>query len=889
MKVTGSNTGSTWESTDANNNTGNYNVAVNFGTYPISGGNLNFTIHDIDNSNCSTSVFVAAPSTCSNQCNIVSTVTNIVCNDNGTPSNPDDDTFTFDVNVSGSNTGSSWVSNDPNNNSGTYNSVVNFGTFLISGGDLSFTIHDIDNSNCSTSVFVAAPSTCSNKCSISATASNLQCNDNGTPSDSDDDYFTFDLLVTGTNNGNSWIANDKYNSTGYYDQSKNIGPYLISDGTLVLTITDTENNSCQTTLEVIPPSTCSGTCSIASSLINTYCDDNNTPSISDDDIFTIEVMVTGNNNSGTWKNDLGDTGEYNKIKVLGPYKISNGDFGLQFSDKDDDNCTSTLSIVAPSSCSSKCEITVAVNDVICDNNNTPAISDDDNFNFNVTVSGNNTGNSWTANDPTNNTGSYNVQKAFGPYLISNGNLSFRITDSKDNSCFVNLLVKAPNTCSGVTCDLEVKNLVYGFCDNNNTPNDSNDDIFSILLNVTGSGQKYIVKNGNEELGNFNYGLNELINNLPANGSSIELSIFDKTNSFCDTLITVSRQSCSEGCPTVNIESNFSLCNVDYNYNLNNLITESPIGKWNYISGPKTVSISDENTINLDKYPEGKYWFSYVLENPISGCDKKFLAQLDLQEIKGNLIVGKRKICPGSVQYLSSQNKFKSYLWSTGETTQSISIEDEGTYSLTVSDGANCERISSIEITEWEDIVTNDDKFVFSKNDILSLNVFENDEIEDFNIVQNEIIDSTEKGWLEHLGDSLFYYSTYYPESNYWDEFTYEVCLRYCEDLCDIATVKISYNGASTTNSEMLLTPNGDGETETLEFKEISLNLADDYPNNKLAVYNRWGDIVYQKEPYDNNWKGDHDGSILPEGVYYYIFQLNKEKKEIVYGTILLVK
>jgi len=889
VKVTGSNAGDSWESNDPNSNTGNYNTFVNFGTYPISGGNLNFTINDISDSGCTTDIFVAAPSTCSNQCDISATVTNITCSDNGTPSNPDDDTFTFDVQVSGSNTGNSWNSSDPNSNTGNYNVVVNFGTYLISGGDLSFTISDNDNSGCTTDVFVAAPNTCSNQCDISATISNLLCDDNGTSTDETDDIFTFDLLVTGTNNGNNWIADDTYNSTGMYDVKKNLGTYLISDGTLVLTITDTENSSCQTVIEVVPPSTCSGTCSIASSLINTICDDNGTPSNPNDDTFTIEVLVTGKNNSNTWFDNLGDSGEYNKNKVLGPYQISDGNFELLFADKNDSDCNSSLDIIAPPTCSSTCEISAVVSDVICDDNNTPSISDDDNFSFSVTVTGNNTGNSWNSNDPNQITGSYNIPKDFGKYLITNGDLNFKITDSKDNTCTTNVNVKAPNTCSGVVCDLKVKQLTIGECDNNNTPNNSNDDLFSITLNVTGTGQNYVVKNGNQNLGSFQYGINEKINGLPANGSTLKLSVFDKTNQYCDTLINVSKQSCSEGCPTVDIKSSFSLCNSVEDFDLNSLIIESSSGKWNFVSGPETITIDDNNKINLNELSSGKYWFAYVLSNVVAGCTEKYLTELDLKEIKQNAIIGKRKLCPGETESIRSQNIFSSYLWNTGETTQSISIVDEGVYSLTVTDGQKCQRISSIEVSYWEDLVANDDKFVFSKNDVLSMNVFSNDEIEDFNIIQNEIIDSTKKGWIEHFGDSLFYYSTYYPESNYWDQFTYKICHRYCKDMCDVATVKISYNGASVSNSEMLLTPNGDGETETLEFKEISLNLTNDFPNNKLVVYNRWGDVVFQKAPYDNNWAGDHNGNTLPEGVYYYIFQLNQEKKEIIYGTILLVK
>jgi gliding motility-associated-like protein len=43
----------------------------------------------------------------------------------------------------------------------------------------------------------------------------------------------------------------------------------------------------------------------------------------------------------------------------------------------------------------------------------------------------------------------------------------------------------------------------------------------------------------------------------------------------------------------------------------------------------------------------------------------------------------------------------------------------------------------------------------------------------------------------------------------------------------------------------------------------------DYPDNILIVYNRWGNIVYQKTSYSNEWKGtNNNGENLPEGTYY---------------------
>ena len=46
-----------------------------------------------------------------------------------------------------------------------------------------------------------------------------------------------------------------------------------------------------------------------------------------------------------------------------------------------------------------------------------------------------------------------------------------------------------------------------------------------------------------------------------------------------------------------------------------------------------------------------------------------------------------------------------------------------------------------------------------------------------------------------------------------------------------------------------------------------------YPNNKVTVYDRGGNIVYTKLGYANDWAGTYHGSILNQGTYYYLVDL----------------
>jgi large repetitive protein len=73
-------------------------------------------------------------------------------------------------------------------------------------------------------------------------------------------------------------------------------------------------------------------------------------------------------------------------------------------------------------------------------------------------------------------------------------------------------------------------------------------------------------------------------------------------------------------------------------------------------------------------------------------------------------------------------------------------------------------------------------------------------------------------------------------------------------------------------------PNGDGVNDFFVINNP------DGKTIKLTVYNRWGNIVYQADDYQNNWDGTATkglviGTELPDGTYFYIIEIDgKEQK-----------
>jgi gliding motility-associated-like protein len=86
----------------------------------------------------------------------------------------------------------------------------------------------------------------------------------------------------------------------------------------------------------------------------------------------------------------------------------------------------------------------------------------------------------------------------------------------------------------------------------------------------------------------------------------------------------------------------------------------------------------------------------------------------------------------------------------------------------------------------------------------------------------------------------------------------------------------------------IFTPNGDGKNDGFVIKNI-----ENYPNNKLKIFNRWGNMVYQKDSYLNEFEGfantgDQVGkSKLPAGTYYVILDYGDGKTEVYNGFLQL--
>ncbi len=85
---------------------------------------------------------------------------------------------------------------------------------------------------------------------------------------------------------------------------------------------------------------------------------------------------------------------------------------------------------------------------------------------------------------------------------------------------------------------------------------------------------------------------------------------------------------------------------------------------------------------------------------------------------------------------------------------------------------------------------------------------------------------------------------------------------------ELTSVTVDDRRFPCLDERVVITPDGNGAND-----EFIIFCVGDYPDNHLEIYNRWGQLVFEADNYDNTWEGTtQDGQALPEGPYYYVLE-----------------
>lgn len=79
----------------------------------------------------------------------------------------------------------------------------------------------------------------------------------------------------------------------------------------------------------------------------------------------------------------------------------------------------------------------------------------------------------------------------------------------------------------------------------------------------------------------------------------------------------------------------------------------------------------------------------------------------------------------------------------------------------------------------------------------------------------------------------------------------------------------------------VITPNDDGFNDKFVITGIEL-----FTKKEIVIYNRWGNVVFKTNDYQNDWDGEGNSA----GVYYYVINVEKgDVKKTVNGTITILR
>lgn len=200
-----------------------------------------------------------------------------------------------------------------------------------------------------------------------------------------------------------------------------------------------------------------------------------------------------------------------------------------------------------------------------------------------------------------------------------------------------------------------------------------------------------------------------------------------------------------------------------------------------------------------------------------------------------------------------------YLWNTGATTQTISVNTPGTYSVTISNGT-CSKVFSAQlINPTLPQFTN----VTYENHVLTISAT--------NPTGGEL-EYSSNGGVTWQASNIFY--------NMLDNNNYSLMVRVKDAKCGTT---LSFFTFVVINA---ITPNSDGKNDTVDFSGISK-----YNNFAASIFDRYGQEVFKASKNETSWHGLLRGSlILPTATYWYRVQWENpasKKLEQRSGWILL--
>lgn len=288
-----------------------------------------------------------------------------------------------------------------------------------------------------------------------------------------------------------------------------------------------------------------------------------------------------------------------------------------------------------------------------------------------------------------------------------------------------------------------------------------------------------------------------------------------------------------------------------------------MNQWNF--GDNSTSIMQSP---VHQYMNADNYTATLITITDKGCSDTTSATVIVNALPSSMIsvTGANPFCRGGQVTLSAPSGTLSYMWSDGSVAQSINVNASGTFTVIVTDTlTNCISSDSVMTSVFQEAVA--------------------DAGRDTTIALGDQITLEGSGGVMYQwtpSESLDMASSSHPVASPLQTTTYQLSVTDENGCSDLDSLVITVIRDYTFTVSNLITPNGDGFNDTWYIENI-----DHYPDSKVMIFNRNGQVIFTAEPYKNDWDATYEGSRVNDGSYYYVITFTGST-DVFKGTITVL-
>lgn len=203
------------------------------------------------------------------------------------------------------------------------------------------------------------------------------------------------------------------------------------------------------------------------------------------------------------------------------------------------------------------------------------------------------------------------------------------------------------------------------------------------------------------------------------------------------------------------------------------------------------------------------------------------------------------MCSNNPITLTADSGYQSYIWNTGQTTQSILVSNPGTYTVTIENSDGCTKVKTFTVLGSE-IATITNIIINDLNDNASI----------------EIIPAGSGDYEYSIDGSNF------QASPIFTNLSGLIYTAYVRDKKGCGTVSQDFY---LMQIPKFFTPNGDGINDYWNLKGIYPMSAN--ANSIITIYDRFGKVLNQISTNSAGWNGTYNEKTMPADDYWFVIEL----------------